>query len=53
MSTQEALGLVVDKFRERKAEPFLANSQANIGDKAKKCIQQAGAELCQAQAQLG
>ena len=35
MASQEHLGLV-DKIKERKAKPIIANSQANIGDKANK-----------------
>ena len=35
MASQEPLG-IVDKIKERNAKPIIANSQANIGDKAKK-----------------
>ena len=35
MSSQEPLGLV-DKIKERKVKPIIANHQANIRDKPKK-----------------
>ena len=39
LSPQEWLG-IVDKLKERKAKPIIANTQANIGDKAQKRIEE-------------